>query len=121
MSEEEKTFVPQQQIFNIFSPTYSGTPTALLPCGYLMRIDPVHDLTTMHHYCRHRSCLHASQSDVLVLNVWHFSWFNKIKNKQFHGSRQTRRLEAEFSVSVGTPPPFQDQGADAAPKAVGGE
>ena len=28
---------------------------------------------------------------------------------------------AKFSASVGTPPPFKDQGADAAPKAVGGE
>ena len=40
--------------------------------------------------------------------------------KKFHGSRETR-LEAGFSASVGTPPPFKDQGADAAPKAVGGE
>ena len=32
-------------------------------------------------------------------------------------SRFTSAL-AEFSASVGTPPPFQDQGADAAPKAV---
>ena len=48
------------------------------------------------------------------------SWSNKIKNKKFQGSRQTR-LEAEFPVSVGTPPAFQDQGADAAAKAVGGE
>ena len=38
----------------------------------------------------------------------------------FHGSRETR-LEAGFSASVGTPPFFKDQGADAAPKAVGGE
>ena len=41
-----------------------------------------------------------------------------IKN---HGSRQTR-LEAEsVSASVGTPPPFKDHGADAAPRTVGGE
>ena len=38
--------------------------------------------------------------------------------KMFHGSRETR-LEARLSASVGTPPPFKDQGADAAPKAVG--
>ena len=37
--------------------------------------------------------------------------------KKFHGSRETR-LEAGFSASVGTPPPFKDQGADAAPKAA---
>ena len=41
-------------------------------------------------------------------------------NLKLYGSRQTR-LEAEFSATVGTPPPFKDQGADAAPKAVGGE
>ena len=45
--------------------------------------------------------------------------FIKLK-KKVHGSRETR-LEAGFSASVGTPPPFKDQGADAAPKAVGGE
>ena len=44
----------------------------------------------------------------------------KKKKKKIHGSRETR-LEAGFSASVGTPPPFKDQGADAAPKAVGGE
>ena len=45
------------------------------------------------------------------------------KTKKNHGSRETLFLyiEAEFSASVGTPPPFKDQGADAAPKAVGGE
>ena len=37
------------------------------------------------------------------------------KKKKIHGSRETR-LEAGFSASVGTPPPFKDQGADAAPK-----
>ena len=48
---------------------------------------------------------------------------NILRRKQFHGSRQTRFLyiEAEFSASVGMPPPFKDQGADAAPKEVGGE
>ena len=34
-----------------------------------------------------------------------------------HGSRETR-LETEFSASVGTPPPFKDQGADASRMAV---
>ena len=42
------------------------------------------------------------------------------KEQKNHGLRQTR-LQAEFSASVGTPPPFKDQGADAALKAVGGE
>ena len=37
-----------------------------------------------------------------------------------HGLRETR-LEAGLSASGGTPPPFKDQGAAAAPKAVGGE
>ena len=48
---------------------------------------------------------------------------NSLENrddKKIHGSRETR-LEAEFSASVGTPPPLKDQGADAAPEAVGGE
>ena len=40
--------------------------------------------------------------------------------KKIHGSRETR-LEAGLSASVGTPPPFKDQGAATAPKAVGGE
>ena len=44
----------------------------------------------------------------------------KIVIKKIHGSRETR-LEAGLSASVGTPPPFKVQGADAAPKAVGGE
>ena len=40
-----------------------------------------------------------------------------------YNSRETRFLyiEAEFSASVGTLPPFKDQGADATPKAAGGE
>ena len=42
------------------------------------------------------------------------------RREKIHGSRETR-LKTEFSASVGTPPPFKDQGADAAPKSVEGE
>ena len=55
-----------------------------------------------------------------MLNIFGMRAEARIKNKnKFHGSRETQ-LETEFSASVGTPPPFKDQGADAAPKAVGG-
>ena len=50
----------------------------------------------------------------VILTARGYSFF------KFHGSLETR-LEAGLSTSVGTPPPFKDQGADAAPKAVGGE
>ena len=43
---------------------------------------------------------------------------SKKKEKEIHGSRETR-LETEFSASVGTPPTFKDQGANAAPKSGG--
>ena len=45
-----------------------------------------------------------------------FSSFSVIgAPEKIHGSHETW-LETEFSASVGTPPPFKDQGADPAPK-----
>ena len=58
---------------------------------------------------------HFSNDDVIAQPL-----LNTLVAGKIHGSRETW-LETELSVSVGTSPPFTDQGADAAPKGVGGE